>query len=113
MGSCWPTSSRWRLPAPAWAAGAYAGALVPQYRATAGALAGVVTEVGTLLMATAVYPVAALAIDEGLAGTRPARDVRRRRLIYCLAVTRLGGTRVAQLLFLPGAAFIAWLARRL
>lgn len=92
-------------------AAVYAGALVPEYRATAGVLAGVVTGIGTVLMATVVDPVASLITDEGLVGTRPTGEVRR--LVFWLVVTRLGGTLLAQLLFLPGAEFIAWLARRL
>lgn len=60
----------------------------------------------TILAATIVDPIAAVITDQALRGQRPERDVRSTAAF--LALTRLLGTVLAQLLFVPAAWLIRW-----
>lgn len=86
----------------------YAGALYPGYRASATMLASVVNGVAQILFATVVDPVAARITDQALEGKREQSDVRRMALY--LAVTRLAGTLLAQVFFIPAAYLIRYVA---
>jgi len=86
----------------------YAGALYPGYRASATMLASVVNGVAQILFATTVDPVAASITDQALEGQRDESEVRRMALY--LAVTRLGGTFLAQAFFIPAAYLIRFVA---
>ena len=79
----------------------YAGALLPQFRSTATLLSSVVNGAATI-----VDPTAAVITDQALRGQRPERDVRSTAAF--LALTRLLGTVLAQLLFVPAASLIRW-----
>ncbi|SHI32056.1 Protein of unknown function [Desulfofundulus thermosubterraneus DSM 16057] len=82
----------------------YAGALLPEYRSTASLLSGVVNGVATILSAMIVDPTAAMITDQALRGTRDQRDVRQ--MVYYLCLTRVLGTILAQVFFLPAAYLI-------
>ncbi|RJX21469.1 MAG: DUF2837 family protein [Ammonifex sp.] len=86
----------------------YAGALFPHYRATATLLSGIVNGIAAVLLATAVDPTAAMITDQALRGKRDERDVRYMSMY--LAVTRLLGTLLAQVFFLPAAVLIRTVA---
>ncbi|KJR98212.1 MAG: hypothetical protein VR68_11405 [Peptococcaceae bacterium BRH_c4a] len=86
----------------------YAGALYPDFRASATMLASVVNGVAQILFATLIDPVAARITDQALEGRREQSDVRRMALY--LAVTRLSGTLLAQVLFIPAAYLIRYVA---
>lgn len=90
----------------------YAGALFPSYRTTAVMLTAVVNGIATILSATVVEPTAAAITDQALRGDRSEEDVKQ-MTIY-LTVTRLLGTVLAQLIFVPASHLIkfvaAWLA---
>ncbi|ACV61671.1 conserved hypothetical protein [Desulfofarcimen acetoxidans DSM 771] len=87
----------------------YAGALYPQFRSTAAFLAGVVNGVAAILMATVVDPTAARITDQALRGARPEKDVRQ--MTFYLAATRLVGTVFAQILLIPAAYVIKYVAQ--
>lgn len=82
----------------------YAGALLPDYRSTASLLSGLVNGVATILSAMIVDPTAAMITDQALRGTRDQQDVRQ--MVYYLCLSRVLGTILAQVLFLPSAYFI-------
>lgn len=82
----------------------YAGALYPDYRVAATLMASIVNGVAQVLFATVVDPTAARITDQALQGERAEGDVRR--MAYYLAATRLAGTLLAQLIFIPAAYVI-------
>ncbi|MEG6616139.1 lipid II flippase Amj family protein [Peptococcaceae bacterium 1198_IL3148] len=82
----------------------YAGALFPEFRATTTVLSGVVNGFATLMFAMVVDPTAAMITDQALRGERDQYDVKQ--MSFYLAVTRLGGTILAQVLFVPAAWII-------
>jgi len=86
----------------------FAGALYPDYRASATMLASIVNGLAQVLFATVVDPTAAGITDQALRGERAESDVRR--MAYYLAGTRLAGTLLAQALFIPAAYLIRWVA---
>ncbi len=86
----------------------YAGALYPGYRASATMLASVVNGIAQVLFATIVDPTAARLTDQALRGKRALMEIKK--MAYCLALTRLTGTVLAQALFLPSAYFIRYVA---
>ncbi|MDI6630987.1 MAG: lipid II flippase Amj family protein [Bacillota bacterium] len=86
----------------------YAGALFPYYRATATLLSPIVNGIATLLAATVVDPTAAMLTDQALRGKRDERDIRQ--MVTHLAVTRFLGTLLAQVLFLPAAQIVRYVA---
>jgi hypothetical protein len=89
----------------------YAGALFPQYRSTAVLLSAIVNGFATVLVATIVDPTAARITDQALRGERSVRDVKL--VVMWLAVTRFLGTLLAQVLFMPAALLIRWVAQLL
>ncbi|MFZ5592227.1 MAG: lipid II flippase family protein, partial [Bacillota bacterium] len=86
----------------------YAGALYPDYRASATMLASLVNGIAQVLFATVVDPTAARLTDHALQGQRPFADVQR--MAFHLAATRLAGTVLAQFIFLPAAYLIRFVA---
>jgi len=86
----------------------YAGALFPDFRSTAAMLSAVVNGFASVLMAIVVEPTASSITDEALRGERGERDVKQ--MTFYLALTRLMGTILAQVLFLPGAYIIKFIA---
>ncbi|MGB9905430.1 MAG: lipid II flippase Amj family protein [Desulfotomaculales bacterium] len=86
----------------------YAGALIPDYRSTASLLSGVVNGLATILSAVIVDPTAATITDQALRGERSQGDVKQ--MVHYLCLTRILGTFLAQLLFLPAAYLIKFCA---
>ncbi len=86
----------------------YAGALFPDFRSTASMLSAFVNGFATVLGAMVVEPTAASITDEAMRGDRDESDVRQ--MTFYLALTRLTGTIIAQVLFLPGAYLIRFMA---
>lgn len=86
----------------------YAGALIPDYRSTASLLSGVVNGLATILCATIVDPTAATITDQALRGERSHEDVKQ--MVYYLCLTRILGTLLAQVIFLPAAHLIKYCA---
>jgi hypothetical protein len=82
----------------------YAGALIPHYRSTATLMSGIINGVAAVLAATVVDPTAAVITDQAMRGVRKEADVRQ-MAIY-LAFTRLLGTMLAQVIFVPAALII-------
>ncbi|KUK40790.1 MAG: hypothetical protein XD69_1163, partial [Clostridia bacterium 62_21] len=72
-------------------------------------LAPLVNGVATVLAATVVDPTAAMITDQALRGVRGEEDVKL--MVMYLALTRLLGTMLAQVLFLPAAEAIYLVAR--
>lgn len=86
----------------------FAGALFPDFRAAAATLSAVVNGIATILSATVVDPTAAAITDQALRGERSEDDVKQMSLY--LAITRLLGTGFAQLIFVPAAYFVKYMA---
>lgn len=86
----------------------YAGALFPDFRAAAATLSAVVNGVATILATTVVDPVAAVITDQALRGDRSEDDVKQ--MAVYLSVSRFLGTGLAQLLFVPSALLIKYMA---
>ncbi len=86
----------------------YSGALIPDHRLTADNLSGIVNVVATFLLIILVDPIIALITDQAIAGERTEHDVRV--MVWYLVAGKIGGTLLAQLIFLPAAGFIASMA---
>lgn len=86
----------------------YAGALFPDFRSIAIQLSGIINGMATIMFATVVDPTAAMITDQALREERPPQDVKH--MSFYLALTRLGGTVFAQLIFVPAALIIKWVA---
>ncbi|CCO09245.1 lipid II flippase Amj family protein [Desulforamulus hydrothermalis] len=87
----------------------YAGALYPEFRSTAAFLSGIINGIATVLFATVVDPTAAGITDQALRGERPEQDIKQ--MCFYLALTRLLGTILAQLFFVPAALIIKYAAQ--
>lgn len=87
----------------------YACALFPDYRTTASMLSGIINGIATILFATVVDPTAAGITDQTLRGERPEKDIKQ--MCFYLAITRLLGTVLAQLIFIPAAYVIKYVAQ--
>lgn len=87
----------------------YAGALFPEFRATATLLSGIINGFATIMFATVVDPTAAMITDQALREERPEQDVKKMSLY--LGLTRMGGTLFAQLIFVPAAFLVQEVAR--
>jgi hypothetical protein len=87
----------------------YAGSLVPELRTTTSNLAGVVNGLGAVLLMIFVDPTMAMITDDAMQGKRPLRQVQS-AVVY-LVCGKVVGTLLAQALFTPAAAWIAYAAR--
>lgn len=86
----------------------YAGALFPEFRATSIVLSGLVNGIATLMFVMVVDPTAAMITDQAMRGERDEYDVKQ--MSFYLAITRLGGTILAQAIFIPAAMLIQYTA---
>ncbi len=87
-----------------------AGAYLPDFRATAFQLSGIVNGLATILLTLVVDPSGARITDQAYHGVRPDDDVRN--VVFFLLVGRLVGTLVlAQVIFLPFSAYIAFVTK--
>ena len=89
----------------------YAGFLRPELRVTANNLSPVLNAVSTILLIMFIDPYISLLTDDVLAG-RSSEGYFRRSIAW-LAVGRLSGTIIAQLVLSPGARLIAAVADRI
>jgi hypothetical protein len=83
----------------------YAGRLVPDYRATATTLSGVVNGAAAILLLLVIEPYLSMLTDDALQG-KVAVSFMRRAVVW-LVGSQLVGTLFAQLLLLPAAGVIA------
>lgn len=82
-----------------------AGAFMPEHRATAVQLSGIVNGMATIVLAMAVDPTGAYITDQTVKGKRPVEDVRT--MVFFMLAGRVVATLfVAQLLLLPSAQYI-------
>ncbi len=89
----------------------YAGTIVPQYRVTASQLSGIINGIATVLFMIFVDPSIAVITDQALRDMRPQRDVRS--IVIVLAIARLIGTILAQLLIVPCSYLVAIVATKM
>ncbi len=94
----------------------YAGAQMPDYRATAVQLSGIVNGLATIILVIFVDPTGAYIVDQVVHGKRKEEDAKT--MVFSLVMGRVLGTLiVSQLLFIAATHYImavtAWLARTL
>lgn len=83
----------------------WAGAQLPQLRATAGQLSGIVNGIATILFVIFVDPTSAHITDQIIHDKRPEQDINS--AVFYLVLGRLFGTLIlAQLIFQPATQYI-------
>lgn len=87
----------------------YAGYLYPQYRVTASQLSAVVNGVATLMLFILIDPQLSVMTDDVVAGE--VNEPVFRRTVVWLSISRVAGTVLAQLLFLPAALLVVEAAK--
>jgi Alternate to MurJ len=86
----------------------YAGYLNPEFRVTASQLSAVVNGFATILLFAMIDPQLSVMTDDVVEGRMEAALFRR--AIIWVSLSRLAGTVLAQLVFVPAALAIAWVA---
>lgn len=86
----------------------YAGYLNPQFRVTASQLSAVVNGFATILLFALIDPQLSVVTDDVVEG-RMSEALFRRTVVW-ISLSRLAGTVLAQLFFVPAAQAIAWIA---
>lgn len=86
----------------------YAGYLYPEFRVTASQLSAVVNGFATILLFVLIDPQLSVMTDDVVEGRVSEADYRR--TIVWLSMSRVAGTLLAQLLLLPSAWLIVWVA---
>lgn len=86
----------------------YAGYLNPEFRVTASQLSAVVNGFATILLFALIDPQLSVMTDDVVEG-RVSEALFRRTIVW-ISLSRLAGTILAQVLFLPAAQAIAWIA---
>lgn len=86
----------------------YAGYINPEFRTTASSLSSVINGVSTILMFIFIDPFLSIMTDEVVLG-KIKESLFRKYIVY-MVLARLLGTLLAQVLFLPAAHLIAWIA---
>lgn len=86
----------------------YAGYLNPEYRVTASQLSAVINGLATILLFALIDPQLSVMTDDVIEG-RVSEPLFRRTIVW-ISFSRLAGTFLAQLLFVPSAIVIAWIA---
>jgi hypothetical protein len=86
----------------------YAGYLYPEYRVTASQLSAVVNGFATILLFVLIDPQLSVMTDDVVAGS--ISEPVFRRTIVLLSLSRIAGTILAQLLFLPAALLVVMVA---
>jgi len=86
----------------------YAGAVNPKLTATAVTLSSIINGGAQILLATLVDPRVASIVDQALRGKRSEEDVKS--LTMYLAFSRIAGTLLAQVFFVPAAWIIVYVA---
>lgn len=88
----------------------YAGYLYPEFRVTASQLSAVVNGFATILLFILIDPQLSIMTDDVVEERVSEADYRR--TILWLSMSRISGTLLAQLLLLPSAWLIVWVAAR-
>lgn len=88
----------------------YAGYLQPEFRVTASQLSAVVNGFATILLFALIDPQLSVMTDDVVEG-RIDEPLFRRTIVW-ISLSRLAGTLLAQLAFIPAATAIAWIAVR-
>ena len=86
----------------------YAGYLNPEFRVTASQLSAVINGFATILLFALIDPQLSVMTDDVIDGRTD--EATFRRTIVWISFSRLGGTLLAQAVFLPSARLIAWVA---
>jgi hypothetical protein len=86
----------------------YAGYLNPEFRVTASQLSAVINGFATILLFALIDPQLSVMTDDVVEG-RVSEALFRRTIVW-ISLSRLIGTLLAQALFVPSAAAIAWIA---
>ncbi|MCB5423922.1 lipid II flippase Amj family protein [Altererythrobacter sp. CC-YST694] len=86
----------------------YAGYLNPEYRVTASQLSAVINGFATILLFAFIDPHLSVITDDAAEGR--VSEAGFRRVIVWISASRLAGTVLAQLLFLPAATAVAWIS---
>jgi hypothetical protein len=86
----------------------YAGYMIPQLRVTASSLSSVINGGATILLLLFIDPQLSVMTDEAVAGKLSEESYRR--TIIGLAGSQLAGTVLAQIVFVPAAMLIAFVA---
>lgn len=86
----------------------YAGYLNPEFRVTASQLSAVINGLATILLFALIDPQLSVMTDDVVEGDLP--EPLFRRAIVWISFSRLAGTLLAQLVFVPSAFAIAWVA---
>ena len=86
----------------------YAGYLYPEFWVTASQLSAVVNGFATILLFVLIDPQLSVMTDDVVEGRVSEADYRR--TIVWLSMSRVAGTLLAQLLLLPSAWLIVWVA---
>ena len=86
----------------------YAGYLNPDFRLTAQGLSAVINGVATSLLFVFIDPYLSVLTDDVMDGR--TTDASFRRAVVWLAGSRILGTLLAQLMLIPAAMLIAWIA---
>ena len=76
-----------------------------EHRLAAAASSGMINGIATILLTLFIDPRSAIITDQALRGKRPYEDVKA--LVVLLISTKLAGTLLGQVLFLPAASLIA------
>lgn len=86
----------------------YAGYLNPEFRVTASQLSAVINGFATILLFALIDPQLSVMTDDVVEG-RVSEALFRRTIVW-ISFSRLAGTLLAQLLFLPSARLVALIA---
>lgn len=86
----------------------YAGYLNPEFRVTASQLSAVINGFATILLFALIDPQLSVMTDDVIDGRTD--EATFRRTIVWISFSRLAGTLLAQIVFVPAAMLIAWTA---
>jgi hypothetical protein len=89
----------------------YAGFLEPQFRVTASTLSSVINGLATILLFVFIDPHMSMMTDDVVEGR--TSEAAFRKAIVWLVGSRLAGTLLAQVVLVPAALLIVWIAQRL
>ena len=89
----------------------YAGYLIPEYRVTASQLSALINGFATILLFLFIDPQLSILTDDVIDGKLGEAEFRNG--IVWISGSRLAGTLLAQLLFVPAAVAIAWASAEL
>jgi len=87
----------------------YAGYLNPEFRTTASSLSAIINGVATILMFVFIDPFLSAMTDDVVLGK--CKEATFRKYIVYMVVARVVGTLIAQLMLLPSAKLIVYVAR--